>query len=324
MEQELYGEEAANVICQLTGWSDALEIRDDGVFVKDGYLANDPGEQAFTWTPACEMDWHGAPDPLTAPALPIPFTASELAAFILDAAGYGIQSRFGWIECGLDEGELERLSIRTTKVRKALKEAYRLAQRAQCVAGEDNHDEQQRAADLLSDYGDARSEAMAREKVMERLKVRAGKDGLPEYGDFDIPRDEYLQRLARTNESVATQKAVALKAKAEADKRHVEWRKAMVNELLKPTSEQAATRAPATGTATPAPAETKAQRQDRRLNACENAGLNFKDYKGRLPDGVGKVADTEGVKRQPFSVDVKAALKRRESANREGVIVRRA
>jgi len=74
----------------------------------------------------------------------------------------------------------------------------------------------------------------------------------------------------------------------------------------------------------PAPAETKAQRQDRRLNACENAGLNFKDYKGRLPDGVGKVADTEGVKRQPFSVDVKAALKRRESANREGVIVRRA
>ena len=252
MEQELYGEEAANFICQLTGWSDALEIRDDGVFVKDGYLANDPGEQAFTWTPACEMDWHGAPDPLTAPALPIPFTASELAAFILDAAGYGIQSRFGWIECGLDEGELERLSIRATKVRKALKEAYRLAQRAQCVAGEDNHDEQQRAADLLSDYGDARSEAMAREKVMERLKVRAGKDGLPEYGDFDIPRDEYLQRLARTNESVATQKAVALKAKAEADKRHVEWRKAMVNELLKPTSEQAATRAPATGAATPA------------------------------------------------------------------------
>jgi hypothetical protein len=232
MEQEFYGEEAANFICQLTGWSDALEIRDKGVFVKDGYLANDPGEQAFTWTPACEMDWHGAPDPLTAPALPIPFTASDLASFILDGAGYGIQSRFGWIECGLDEGELERLSIRTTKVRKALKEAYSLAQRAQCVAGADNHEEQQRAADLLSAYSDARSEALARENVMERLKVRTGKDGELEYGDFEIPRDEYLRRLNRVKEAVDVQKADAERAASEAETRHRKWRKAMVHQLL--------------------------------------------------------------------------------------------
>jgi len=98
MEQEVYGREVAKFICELLVCRkvpnppvipDELEIRDDGVYVKNVYLASDPAEQAFTWTPACEMDWPGAPDPLTAPSLPIPFTAKHLAAFMLDAVGYG-------------------------------------------------------------------------------------------------------------------------------------------------------------------------------------------------------------------------------------------
>lgn len=66
--------------------------------------------------------------------------------------------------------------------------------------------------------------------------------------------------------------------------------------------------------------ETKEQRQDRRLQACIDADLpmNTKAALSRLPNGVGKVAHLEGVTRQAFSVDVKAALKRRESARREG------
>jgi hypothetical protein len=81
--------------------------------------------------------------------------------------------------------------------------------------------------------------------------------------------------------------------------------------------------APEQNTATPAPvlAETKEERQDCRLNACEAAGLSFKDYKGRLPDGVGRVAETEGVTRQAFSTDVKEALKRRKSAKSGGITV---
>lgn len=75
---------------------------------------------------------------------------------------------------------------------------------------------------------------------------------------------------------------------------------------------------------TPAQIEKKELRQDSRLRACEAAGLSFKDYKGRLPDGVAKVANSAGVTRQAFSADVKAALKRRESAKREGVTVHRA
>lgn len=72
--------------------------------------------------------------------------------------------------------------------------------------------------------------------------------------------------------------------------------------------------------------ETKEQRQDRRLKACIDAGLPMDTRAAllRLPDGVGNVADCENVTRQAFSTDVKAALKRRESAIREGRAVHRA
>lgn len=66
-------------------------------------------------------------------------------------------------------------------------------------------------------------------------------------------------------------------------------------------------------------AETKTQREDRRLAACENAGLVMPvSHVGRLPDGVGKIAKDEGVKRQTFSDDLRAALKRRQSARAAG------
>ncbi|RYH42419.1 MAG: hypothetical protein EON54_17800 [Alcaligenaceae bacterium] len=59
--------------------------------------------------------------------------------------------------------------------------------------------------------------------------------------------------------------------------------------------------------------EKKEDRQDRRLQACLEAGLpmNGRAALSRLPAGVAKVAELEGVKRQTFSADVKAALKRR-------------
>ncbi len=85
--------------------------------------------------------------------------------------------------------------------------------------------------------------------------------------------------------------------------------------------------APATDTAAPAPVvqatETKEQRQDRRLKACIDDGLpmDTKAALSRLPDGVGDVAGREGVTRQAFSTDVKAALKRRDNARREGKAV---
>ena len=67
------------------------------------------------------------------------------------------------------------------------------------------------------------------------------------------------------------------------------------------------------------PDESKEERQDRRLQACEDAGLIMPgSFVGRLPDGVGRIAETEGVSRQAFSDDVKAALERRVARLKEG------
>lgn len=69
--------------------------------------------------------------------------------------------------------------------------------------------------------------------------------------------------------------------------------------------------------------ETKEQRQNRRLKACEAAGLTMPSvYPCRLPNGVADVADREGVTRQAFSTDIKAALQRREAIAKPGRIVR--
>lgn len=84
--------------------------------------------------------------------------------------------------------------------------------------------------------------------------------------------------------------------------------------------------APAQDTAPTAPVpETKEHRQDRFLKLCEDEGLPMPNsypnsYLRRLPAGVGRLAEGLGMTRQTFSNDLRAALKRREAANKEGVI----
>lgn len=71
----------------------------------------------------------------------------------------------------------------------------------------------------------------------------------------------------------------------------------------------------------PAPAPDAAiVRQDERLRMCEAAGLVMPDSpEGRLPAGVGAMAEREGRTRQAFSQDLRAALRRRAAARRAGV-----
>jgi len=65
--------------------------------------------------------------------------------------------------------------------------------------------------------------------------------------------------------------------------------------------------------------ESAEERQDRRLKMCEEDGLVFNQHSLlRLPDGIGKIAEKEGISRQAFGDDVKAALERRFKRQREG------
>lgn len=75
---------------------------------------------------------------------------------------------------------------------------------------------------------------------------------------------------------------------------------------------------PLTGAITGA-TEAASRRQDRRLKQCEDAGLTMdKAALRRLPDGVGDVAKREGVSRQTFSADLRAAITRKLEKEKTG------
>ncbi len=97
-------------------------------------------------------------------------------------------------------------------------------------------------------------------------------------------------------------------------------RRRWVNDCAAPTAKVEAGLLPqrAAPVVVPEPTETRVQRQDRRLQACIDAGLsmNAKAALSRLPDGVGNVAAREGVTRQAFSTDVKTALRRAATKER--------
>lgn len=241
MEQRKYDHATAKTIFEMICWPECWVIRDKGVFVEDGFRLYSPRDKAFDWTPAYEMDWPGAPNPMTAPTLPIDFTARELAASMIDGVGRQMQEalnrRIGY---ALDDDALQGFGSYQSWVREALTEAYDVARQAQDVVGELDRNQQQRADDLWAKYRDAYSQALEREKVMEYVIIGYGKDEKPEYGL--IPRDEHLPRLARAKESVAVQKAQAEQAEEQADAAFKAWRKAMVRQLLQP---QATTPSPA-------------------------------------------------------------------------------
>lgn len=221
--------------------------RDDGLYVNESFREVCPPGTLFDWTPADEMDWPGNPNPDTAPFLPIPFAAAELAACMLDGAGRSIQlvldRRIGY---PLDEDGLSSIRDRHRWLRDALQDAYALAAAAQLVVGEFDYNEEAQADELRNRYSDAYDQALEREQVMERVIAGTNKNENPVYGDF-IPREEYLRRLSVAKNSVSVLKEQATREqKKVADKWKV-WRKAMVRQLLAP--EQATSTTPLTNSA---------------------------------------------------------------------------
>jgi hypothetical protein len=66
--------------------------------------------------------------------------------------------------------------------------------------------------------------------------------------------------------------------------------------------------------------ESTEERQDRRLAACEEAGLTFlTNPHARMPNGIGAIANAEDISRQAFTQDVKAAIARRVSHRKNGL-----
>ena len=312
MPQRQYDKATAQAIMQLAypeyeGLPSAPYIEnDDGMYVNESFRTASPPGTAFDWTPADEMDWPGSPNPNTAPFLPIPFTASELAACMLDGPGQSIQ--FALDRCigyPLDDEALGSFHARHRWMRDTLEEAYALAAAAQLIVGEFDYDEKARAHTLALQYDDADGQANTREGVFEH----------------GITTEEARARRARAVASVADLKAQAKQAQAAVADKWKAWRKAMVFQLLGTGAQQSHVAAQSPATPAPAPAEptpvlpakeTPSERRARWL-------AMFEEEKRRASWGaLRRLADREGVDRSNMSKDIAKAREERDTQRRAG------
>lgn len=195
----------------------------DGLRVKEEYKQEDP-TKIFRWTPACEMEgWPEAPNALTHPALPFPFNAKQLAAFMIYGVGTFVADVYGDIADGPDEKTLEGLGIDAGHAREALRSAYASVRAATARVGALDDELLRRASTLQDEYSEARRSALEREKVMEPNAA-----GLPEAEYLT----EYRRRLKLAVDPLADLEAEMRRASAEAEAAWSKWRKAMVRELL--------------------------------------------------------------------------------------------
>jgi hypothetical protein len=344
--QERYGKNVAAAICGELVLPEALDVRDDGVYVSDEYQK--VRDAFFVWNPPCDMDWPDSPDPLGAPSLPIPFTAAELAAFMLHGVGASFQEIFGPFGDPPREKALAALGVRAVKVRKALREAYSLARQAQEIVGKLDQRLQQQADELMDEIEAANLLANEREGVFNRAETKPQppvKRPKVNLNDIDftqtgkrLPPELMLpvrsMRIARSAEddemSARRERAIASYADLEATANNVatrakveleDYRKAMVRQLLQPRgsipditpleSDAKVYESATVAGGSASGCETTEQRQERRYQACIDAGLTMpNDDYAHLPRGIGKLAKAEGIERQSFSEDLKAHIRR--------------
>lgn len=307
MNNRKFGKVTAGILFKMTSWPCTKEpdgawvIREDGIHINEGFRAVSPIDTAFDWTPTYDMDWPGSPDPMEAPLLPIPFTANELAACMLDGIGRDIQEnldrRIGY---ALDADALARFSLGKREVRDALSDAYALAAKAQLQVGEFDYDEHHAAYMLRVQLDDANDKANEREGVFEN----------------GITNQEATQRRERAIASVADLNAHAQQASAAAKAKWFAWRKAMVHQLLAPDAQAEAVPPrilkKSAMVTTPVETETPEERRARWLAMLE--AEEKREKRGALQ----RLADSERVDRSNMSKDIKKARELRDKQKTAG------
>jgi hypothetical protein len=109
------------------------------------------------------------------------------------------------------------------------------------------------------------------------------------------PNETHEEEMARRTEIAAAEERARLRVR---DEHEAEKAKQLQQVPAKRTKEQVQAK--------------KEDRQERRLKLCLDAGLKMPTTaRGRMPYGIGKVAENDGVERQTFTEDVKAALARK-------------
>ncbi len=205
-----------------------LELKADGVHLRNEQLQLDP-TQALHWKYVCELDGTDSPNPLTAPCLPFPFTANQLAAFMLDGVGAVIPSVYGNWENGPDQGMLDSMGVLARESRRAMTEAYTAYMTAQGTVGPYPSSLEKRVGRLSKIHSYRNGKANKHEGV---------------FADDITPAESRTrrERAVASNLELWTQ---LNSAKNEYEAAFNGWRNAMVRQLLQP--------APAQSPTTPAP-----------------------------------------------------------------------
>ena len=243
--------------------------------------------EGLRWRPARQLQHlPGAPEVKDTPMLPNPFTARELAAFMLDGAGALVADFYGEWDDGPDPDSLRAIDP-DSKARRAVTEAFTAYREAEGIVGP-----YPRA--LQADADRARK---AYNEANQRANEREGVSGA-------VPgTDDSTARRARAVASVAAQEAKMHTTIAASRQASEAWLTKMVRCLLEP---QAA--APALHVATE---PTQEQRQAYRWQLCIDAGLTMpEDTYSHLPRGIGKVAESLGITRQALQQDLSAHRER--------------
>lgn len=139
---------------------DYYDVRDDGVWPVRPWteLPQFPGMPEFDlqWCPGCDLEGDDKSDPLRAPALPFPFTAEWLAAWMLDGWGAEIRIALGEWDDGPDQRELDRrLPAYARRVREAIRAAFQVYRQAAALLTPSDGSleiEARRASDRLDRY----------------------------------------------------------------------------------------------------------------------------------------------------------------------------
>lgn len=171
----------------------------------DGVWSEDSGYDRLDWHPYIELDEPITHSPAHHPYLPFPFSARDLAAFMLDGLGYFVRFRFGeWVD-GPCEEILNDMPAKALTAKHAIRCAFQAYRESLAEVGGLDPTFEQRVTELRAVEDSAREEARA------------------QFG---------FKKMA---ESTAYKEAVEAtrQARRDADAAEAAWRKKMVRHLLK-------------------------------------------------------------------------------------------
>ncbi|PJI96449.1 hypothetical protein CLU85_1195 [Acidovorax sp. 69] len=192
------------------------DIRDDGVWLRKNDVVD-----ALNWTPVCDLEeGFESPDPLATPALPFPFTARQLAAFMLGGWGWHLGERFS-DGTGVLNAEVVPLLLSgqlDAKLRESITSAFSELHSAQLRAPSPD-------PEIWLSLARANEELDTAETAAE-----AANDWTDKSQPGEVQEKRRLAYLAAVN----PYRQKAREAESAHNDAQDKWRKAIVRDLLKP------------------------------------------------------------------------------------------